>query len=258
MLKRVYDLTKKGQTEEIESDFSIPKIFGAWSSILWALPHLNRFDELEFEDLKSLVKTLTKCHISYEATTNQFLRTETLIWIIGIFKAKAVDYGMDKNEGLYAELWASQLFKEPESPYQYNPEFGRQLFADQKKHFEINAKIQEEKQERLQNEVKENELRLAEKQKRHIEHLSRNEEGKKVREIFLSDFSKLDLMDKLIIITTDSRPLHYYPTDFLDIDLDTLKSLSFEQRTRLLDMIKVYRIKEWYDTKVLIEQLNRK
>jgi len=29
-LERVIDITKNGRTEEIENDFSIPKMFGAW------------------------------------------------------------------------------------------------------------------------------------------------------------------------------------------------------------------------------------
>lgn len=32
-LERVFDLTKNGRTEEITNDFSIPKMFGAWSRI---------------------------------------------------------------------------------------------------------------------------------------------------------------------------------------------------------------------------------
>jgi len=66
------------------------------------------------------------------------------------------------------------------------------------------------------------------------------------------------LVDKLIAITTNTKPLHYYPTDFVDVDIETLKSLSFEQRARLLEMIKKYRIKEWYETKERIQQLDIK
>ena len=65
-------------------------------------------------------------------------------------------------------------------------------------------------------------------------------------------------MHKIITITTDTEPLNYYPTDIADVDIDTLKSLSFEQRKRLFEMIKKYRIKEWYDTKERIQQLDRK
>ena len=257
-LERVIDLTKNGRTEEIENDFSIPKMFGAWSSIFWALPHLDKFGGLEFDDLKKLVKALVKSHVSYKSTTNQYLRTETLNWIIGTLKIKANVYGIDNNEGLYADLWASQLFTDPETPYQYNPEIGRQLLADQERQIEINKKISDEKQERLQKEEQENELRQAEKQKTYFEHLDRNQKQKELRENFLNNFSKLDLVDKLIAITTDTKPLHYYPTDFADVDIDTLKSLSFEQRTSLFEMIKKYRIKEWYDTKERIQQLDGK
>lgn len=257
-LERVIDLTKNGRTEEIENDFSIPKMFGAWSSIFWALPHLDKFGGLEFDDLKKLVKALAKSHVSYKSTTNQYLRTETLNWIIGTLRIKANVYGIDNNEGLYADFWAGQLFTDPETPYQYDPEIGRQLLADRERQIEINKKIEDEKQERLQKEEQENEHRQAEKQKTYIEHLDRNQKQKDLRENFLNDFSKLDLVDKLIAITTDTKPLHYYPTDFADVDIDTLKSLSFEQRTRLFEMIKKYRIKEWYDTKERIQQLDGK
>lgn len=256
-LERVFDLTKDGRTEEIETDFSIPKMFGAWSSIFWALPHLDKFGELEFDELKRLVKALVKSHVSYKSTTNQYLRTETLNWIIGTLKIKANVYGIDSNEGLYAESWANQLITDPETPYQYDPNIGRQLLADREMQKEINKKLEEEKQARLKKEEEENELRQAEKQKTYFEHLDRNQKQKELRENFLSEFSKLGLVDKLIAITTDTKPLHYYPTDFADVNIDTLKSLSFEQRTRLFEMIKKYRVKEWYDTKERIQQLDR-
>jgi flagellar biosynthesis GTPase FlhF len=257
-LERVLDLTKEGRTEEIETDFSIPKMFGAWSSIFWALPHLDKFGGLEFDELKRLVKALVKSHVSYKSTTNQYLRTETLNWIIGTLKIKANVYGIDSNEGLYADSWANQLFTDPEAPYQYDPNIGRQLLADRETQKEINKKLEDEKQARLQKEEQENELRQAEKQKTYFEHSDRNQKQKELRENFLNEFSKLGLVDKLIAITTDTKPLHYYPTDFADVDIDTLKSLSFEQRTRLFEMIKKYRIKEWYDTKERIQQLDRK
>lgn len=257
-LERVIDLTKNGRTEEIENDFSIPKMFGAWSSIFWALPHLDKFGGLEFDDLKKLVKALVKSHVSCKSITNQYLRSETLNWIIGTLKIKANVYGIDKNEGLYVEFWASQLFTDPETPYQYDPEIGKQLLADQECQIEINKKIEDLKQERLQKEEQENELRQAEKQKKYFEHLDRNQKQIELRENFLNNFSKLDLVAKLITITTDTKPLHYYPTDFAGVDIDTLKSLSYEQRTILFEMIKKYRIKEWYDTKERIKQLDGK
>ena len=257
-LERVIDLTKNGRTEEIENDFSIPKMFGAWSSIFWALPHLDKFGGLEFGELKKLVKALVKSHVSYKSTTNQYLRTETLNWIIGTLKIKANVYGIDNNEGLYADFWASQLFSDPETTYQYDPILGRQLLADREKQNEIAKKLADEKQERLQKEDEENELRQAEKQKIYFEHLDRNQNQKELREKFLDKFSQLGLVDKLTAITTDDKPLHYYPTDFADVDIDILKSLSFEQRIRLFEMIKKYRIKEWYDTKERIQQLDRK
>jgi len=257
-LERVFDLTKDGRTEEIETDFSIPKMFGAWSSIFWALPHLDKFGGLEFDELKRLVKALVKSHVSYKSTTNQYLRTETLNWIIGTLKINANVYGIDSNEGLYADSWAKQLFIDPETPYQYDPNIGRQLLADRETQKEINKKLEDEKQVRLQKEEEENELRQAEKQKTYFEHLDRNKKQKELRENFLNEFSKLGLVDKLIAITTETKPLYYYPTDFADVDINTLKSLSFEQRTRLFEMIKKYRVKEWYDTKERIQQLDRK
>lgn len=173
-LERVFNLTKNGRTEEIETDFSIPKMFGAWSSIFWALPHLDKFGVLEFDELKMLVKALVKSHVSYKSTTNQYLWTETLNWIIGTLKIKANVYGIDSNERLYADSWANQLFTDPETPYQYDPNIGRQLLADRETQIEINKKLEEEKQARLQKEEEENELRQAEKQKTYFEHLDRN------------------------------------------------------------------------------------
>jgi len=104
----------------------------------------------------------------------------------------------------------------------------------------------------------ENELRQAEKQKTYFEHLDRNQKQKELREKFLSDFSKLSLVDKIIAIITDTKPLHYYPTDIADINIDTLKSLSSEQRTGLYKIIKKYRMTEWHVTKERIQQLDRK
>lgn len=257
-IERVYDLTKSGQTELIENDLTISKVFGSCSNISLGVFQLDKFGSLELKDLKKLVKALIKSHLLYEKETSQSWRTDTLRWIIGTLKIKASVYGLDNNEGLYAEYWTSQLFIDPETPYQYDHELGRQLLADSEKQNEIAKKLADEKQQRLQKEEEENELRQAEKRKTYFEHLDRNQKQKELRENFLNDFSKLDLVDKLIAITTDTKPLHYYPTDFADVDIDTLKSLSFEQRTRLFEMIKKYRIKEWYDTKKRIQQLDGK
>lgn len=257
-IERVYELTKSKQTKVIEDDISISRVFGSCSNISLGIFQLDKYGTLELDDLKNLVRALIKSHLAYEMQTNKSWRTDTLRWIIGTFKIKANVYGIDNNEGLYADFWASQLFTDPETPYQYDPELGRQLLADRERQIEINKKIADEKQERLQKEEQENELRQAEKQKTYFEHLDRNQKQKELRENFLNEFSKLGLVDKLIAVTTDAKPLHYYPTDFADVDIDTLKSLSFEQRTRLFEMIKKYRIKEWYDTKERIQQLNRK
>lgn len=257
-LERVFDLTKDGRTKEIETDYSIPKIFSAWSNIFWALPHLDKFGGLEFDELKSLVKALVKSHVSYKSTTNQYLPEETLNWIIGTLKIKANVCGIDSNEGLYAHSWANQLFTDPEAPYQYDPNIGRQLLADRETQKEINKELDGENQAMLQKKEEENELRQAEKHKTCFEHINRNQKQKELRENFLIEFSKLGLVVKLIAITTDTKPLHYYPTDIADVDIDTLKSLSFEQRTKLFEMIKKCRVKEWYDTKERIRQLDRK
>jgi len=132
-LERVFYLTKEGRTEEIENDFTIPKMFGAWSSVFWALPHLDKFGGLTFDELKNLVRALVKSHVLYKATTHQILQTETLNWIIGTLKIKASVYGIDNNEGIYVDFWAKQLFSNPEIPYQYYPELGRKLLADREK-----------------------------------------------------------------------------------------------------------------------------
>lgn len=257
-LERVYNLTKEGRTGEIETDFFVPKMFGAWSTILWALPHLDKFGGLQLDELKALVKALVKSHVSYNATTNQFLRTETLNWIIGTLKIKANVYGIDNYEGLYVDWWTNQLFVNPETTYHYAPEIGRQLLSERERQIEISNKIEEQKQERLKKEEEENELRQAEKQKVYFEHLDRNQQQKELRESILNEFSQLSLKDKLVVIVEDNKPLHYYPTDIADVSIDTLKLLTFDQRTRLFVMIKKYRITEWYDTKERIEQLDRK
>src|SRR5690606_37791151 len=142
-------------------------MFGAWSSIFWALPHLDKFSGLEFDELKKLVRALVKSHVSYKSTTNQYLRIETLNWIIGSLKIKANVYGIDKNEGLYVDFWASQLFTDPDTPYQYDPELGRQLLASRERQIEINKQIADKKQEKLQKEEQENEIRQREKQKKY-------------------------------------------------------------------------------------------
>ena len=84
-------------------------MFGAWSSIFWALPELDKFRNLTFNQLKNLVQSLIKSHIEYSKTTNQALRTETIDWIAGIFKIKA---GLESESGkIYAENWIKELFK---------------------------------------------------------------------------------------------------------------------------------------------------
>ena len=88
-------------------------------------------------------------------------------------KIKANVDGIDNNEGLYTDFWASQLFTDPETPYQYDPEIGRQLLADRERQIEINKKIAGEKQERLQKEEQENELRQAQKQKINVSFILR-------------------------------------------------------------------------------------
>ena len=116
-LERIYIIAENGETDKIKTDFSIPKMFGAWSSIFWALPELDKFRNLTFNQLKNLVQSLIKSHIEYSKTTNQALRTETIDWIGGIFKIKA---GLEPESGkIYAENWIKELFKNPE--LEYNP-----------------------------------------------------------------------------------------------------------------------------------------
>jgi hypothetical protein len=257
-LEEVYDLTKAGRTIEIETDFSIPKMFGAWSSIYWALPNLDKFGGLQLDELKELVRALVKSHVSYKATTNQLLRTETLNWIIGRLKIKASVYGADSNEELYAEWWSNELFTNPLTGYHYNTEIGKELLTQKGQQIEISKDLEEQKQKRLKKEEEENELRQADKQKEFFEHLERNQKQKELREKFLNDFSQLSLTDKIAIIVKDNKPLHYYPTDIADVNISTLQSLTFEQRATLFEMIKKYRIKDWYDTKERIQQLDEK
>lgn len=117
-LERIYLLTESGETEKIKTDFSIPKMFGAWSSIFWALPNLDKFGNLTFNQLKNLMQALIKSHFEYSKTTNQALRTETINWIGGTFKIKA---GLEsESEAYYAENWVKELFKNPELEYNYS------------------------------------------------------------------------------------------------------------------------------------------
>ena len=257
-IEKVYELTVSKATKLIENDLSVSEIFGSCSNISLGIFQLDKFGKFELDDLKELVRALIKSHLAYESQTNKSWRTDTLRWIIGTFKIKASVYGIDDNEGLYADYWAAQLFTDPETPYLYNPEFGKKLFAEQERQKEITKKLEAEKAERLRKEENEIELRQMEKQKAYFEHLNRNQKQTELRESFLNNFSKLSLIDKILTITTDTKPLHYYPTDIAGVDIDTLKSLSSEQRTRLFEMIKKYRIKEWYDTKERIQQLDRK
>ena len=257
-LIKVYDLTKKGQTKEIETDLSISKMFGSCSNIFGALPLLDKFGELHLDELKDLVRALITSHNAFKTTVGYFVRTETLNWIIGTFHIRAGVYGTDSNERLYAEWWTNQLFENPKTPYQYDSEIGQRLLAEREQQLKISKKSEQEKQEKLKKEEQENELRQAEKQKTYFEHLDRNEKQKELRQSFLQEFSQLSLTEKIAFIVKDTKPLHFYPTDIADVDTDTLKSLTFEQRARLYKMIKKYRIKEWYDTKERIQQLDRK
>ena len=179
-LERVYDLTKEGRTEEIANDFSIPEMFGAWSSIFWALPQLDRFGDFNLEDLKKLVQALVKSHCGYKVTTNQYLRTETIEWIAGKLVIKTKFFGTDPNEALYAEYWTNRLFLNPEMTYEYNTEIGRRLSEKKERNIELTKNLYEEKQNRLRKEEEENELRKAGKKKAFLDHLDRNQKQKEI------------------------------------------------------------------------------
>ena len=258
-LERVFDLTKAGRTEEIVNDFSIPKMFGAWSSIFWALPHLDKFGGLQLDELKKLVKALIKSHVSYKATTNQFLRTETLNWIIGALKIKANVYGIDENEGFYVEWWVNRLYDDPETEYSYSSEIGKKLRKDKEIKTEIEEKEQKEKAQRLdkielENEIK-RENKQAEKRRNYFKYLEQNQNQKDKREEYLSEFSKLSEVEKIRAIITDERPLFFFPTDISDVDLSTLSELTSNERDLLVKKIQKYRMKEWNETKERIEKI---
>jgi hypothetical protein len=117
-LDKIFDLSKSGQSKLIGTDYSIPKMFGAWSSIFWALPHLDKFKDLTTDQLKDLIRELVRSHRNYGRTTNQLLRTETIKWIGGILKIK-VSVSYDEAEGLYVDKWINNLFDNPETTYDY-------------------------------------------------------------------------------------------------------------------------------------------
>lgn len=144
-LQKIYHLTKTGQTETIAKDISIPKMFGAWSNIFWALPHLDKFNDFTAEQLRELVKALIAGHVNYGNTTNQYLRTETINWIEGTFKIKVSVYSSDKNERLYAVYWINELYNNPNTDYVYNTELGQTL---KRKEEEIELKKQQDEKEK--------------------------------------------------------------------------------------------------------------
>lgn len=262
ILDHVFKLTKDGRTEEIENDFSIPKMFGAWSNIYWALPQLDKFGGLELEELKNLVKALVKCHISYKATTNQFLRTETLNWIIGRLKIKASVYGIDNNEGLYAEWWVNRLYNYPDSEYSYNPEIGNKLRLENNIKEENERKAKQQKSERLDKIEFEHESRREKKQiekrRNYFEYLELNQNQKDNRDKYLTEFSELSKVEKIRTVITDERPLFFFPTEISDVDVSTLTELTSNEREILVKKIEKYRMTEWNVTKERIKLIDRK
>lgn len=257
-LEKVYELTKTGQTKEIETDYSIPKMFGAWSSIFWALPQLERFNEFSFDELKKLVQALIKSHCAYGLTTNQYLRTDTVDWIVGKLKISAKIYGNDPNEELYVISWVNELYNKPDTEYFYNSLIGEKLKAENDIKNEIAKKAESEKIERLNKIEQENEIRYAEKRKIFFEHLERNSAQKIKREEYLSLFSSLSLLDKLRKVISEDKPLFFFPTDFSDVDQETLSELTKDERVSLYKKILKYRMKEWYNTIEKMEELDEK
>jgi len=256
-LEKVYDLTKEGRTEEISNDFSIPKMFGAWSSIFWALPQLDKFDEFNLEDLKKLVQALIKSHCGYKSTTNQLLRTDTIEWIAGKLAITVNVYGTDQNERLYAEWWISELFKNSETEYNYSPEIGLSLKKEKEVKIKITAKIEQDKTEKLDKIELEIEKRKAEKRKIYFEHLERNQIQKEKRDEYLREFEKLSLVEKLRRVINDDKPLFFFPTTISELDESTILELTSNERTRLTKKILKYRMKEWYKTNEMIKQLGK-
>lgn len=257
-LQRVYDLTKNGQVETIETDFSITKMLGAWSSIFWALPHFDQFNDFSVDQLKELVKALIKGHINYGKTTNQYLRTETIDWIAGTFKIKVSVNSSDKNERLYAEQWIIKLYSNSDTAYSYNSELGQTLKQQQDEYEIQRQQIEKEKAERLDLIEQENAKRQAEKQKLFFEHLDRNQTQKEIREKFLEGFSKQTLTEQLRTITSNTNPLHYFPTNIANVPNEILNELTSEERNTLYEMIKKYRIKDWYETRDRIQRMDKK
>jgi len=258
-LQHIYDLTKDHQTEIIETDLKITKMFGAWSSIFWALPHFDKFEGLTVEELKQLVKSLIVGHLKYAKTTNQYLQTETIDWIAGIFKRKvSIRFEEDKNEGLYAEKWVKQLYENPTLEYSYSQNIGLKL-KEQLDNQELQRKqVDKEKAERLEIAEQKAKKRQFKKQNHFLDHLESNQKQKENREIFLTEFSKLTLVEKLKVIANNTKPLHYYPTDIADVSSELLIELSLDTRNTLYLMIKKYRIKDWYKTRDRIQIIDKK
>jgi len=257
-LQRVYDLTKNGQTETIKTDFSITKMFGAWSSIFWALTHFDKFNDFSIEQLKDLVKALITGHINYGKTTNQFLRTETIDWISSSLKIKVSVSSTDKNEVFYVQQWIENLYTNPDTEYLFSFELGLRLEQEQNESELVKQQSESDKAKRLELEEIEREKRQAEKQKHFFEHLERNLNQKNKRDNFLKEFGKQTILKKLKTIVSDNKPLHYYPTDISNVQEKTLRELSWNDRDTFYKMIKKYRIKEWYETRDKIQMIDNK
>ena len=86
----------------------------------------------------------------------------------------------------------------------------------------------------------ENEIRYAEKRKIFFEHLERNSAQKIKREEYLSLFSSLSLLDKLRKVISEDKPLFFFPTDFSDVDQETLSELTKDERVSLYKKILKY------------------
>lgn len=258
-LEKVYQLTKEGRTDEIAEDFSIPKMFGAWSSIFWALPQLDRFRDFEIEDLKKLIQSLIKSHSAYKSTTNQHLLTDTIDWIAKKLIIAANVYGVDPNEGLYAKNWINNLYENPNSEYKYTSEIGLSL----KKKFDdetlIASQNEQKKSERLQKIERENEEKREhkqiEKRKNYFEYLKRNENQNDKRNAYLEEFSELSSLEKLKRIIYEEKPLFFFPLEIANVDIETLNQLTQSERITLSAKISKYRMKEWYGTNERIKAM---
>jgi len=248
-LDTVYKLTINKQTDQIKHDEKFIKMFGAWSSIFWALPHFDKFETLEIQDFIKLISSLSYSSAKYLKTTNQSIRTETIEWLIGILKRKIISNSLDDNEVFYFDYWKKEILENPEYDYFYTIEQGENL----KKQFEIQKQGLEQKQIIKNENNRMLEVEIQKRQEKRIElidqHIKQKGFNNNEREKFIESYIAQTAIGKLRIIISENKHLHYYPIEFASYSTDTLRLLEKDERTNLLSKITKSKIPQWNETK---------